>query len=77
MPGCARRECRRNDRHWRFADARLGAALALFSIGMLEHFGLGLMMFRIAFPLFSVVFTAQIALETKRLALELITLLTR
>ena len=77
-PGCARPECRRSNRHCRFADARLGAALALFSIGVLSTYGVGFNMFLIAFLLFVGAFgVTQIASETKGLALDVIAPLTR
>jgi hypothetical protein len=71
--GCARPECRRNDQHRRSADARLGAALALFKIGMLSIYGAGFMMFLIAFLWFVSAFAVtQTASETKGLALGVI-----
>jgi hypothetical protein len=63
--------------HCRFADTRLGAALALFSIGMLSTYGVGLAMFVIAFLLFVRAFAVtQIASETKGLAPDVVALLT-
>jgi uncharacterized membrane protein len=53
--------------------AQLGAALALFSLGMLSTYGAGFMTFLIAFLLFVGAFAVtQIASETKGLALDLI-----
>jgi len=64
--------------HCRFADGRLGAAFALFSVGMLSTYGVGFMMFLTAFPLFVGAFAVTlIASETKGLALDVIAPLTR
>jgi hypothetical protein len=52
--------------------------LALFSIGMLSSYGVGFMMFLIAFLLFVGAFAVtQIASETKSLALDVIAPLRR
>ena len=78
MSGCARPECRRNDRHSRFADAPLGAALALFSVGMPRTYRVGFVIFLIAFLLFVAGFAVtRIASETKGLALDVIAPRTR
>ena len=64
--------------HCRFADARLDAALALLSIGMLSTHGVGFMMFLIAFLLFVGAFAVtQIASETKGFALDVVAPLMR
>ena len=77
-PGFGLPECRKNDRHCWFADARLGAALALFRIGMLSTYGAGFMMFLIAFLSSVGAFAVtQIASETKELALAVIAPLTQ
>jgi hypothetical protein len=59
--------------HCPLADVRLGAALALFIIGMLSTYGVGFAMFLIAFLLFVGAFVmTQIASETEGLALGVI-----
>jgi hypothetical protein len=64
--------------HCRFADARLGAALALFKIGTLSTYGGGFAMLMIAFLLFVAAFAVtRIASETKGLALDVFAPLTR
>jgi hypothetical protein len=54
---------------------RLGGALALFKIGMLSTYGVGFMMFLIAFV--GAFALTQIASETEGLALDVIAPVTR
>ena len=49
---CARPAYRRNDRHWRFADAPLGVVLSIFRIGMPSTYGVSFLVVLIAFLLF-------------------------
>jgi hypothetical protein len=57
---------------------RLGGALALFKIGMLSTYGVGFMMFLIAFLSFVGAFAlTRIASETEGLALDVIAPVTR
>jgi HEPN domain-containing protein len=49
---CVRPECRKNDRHCRFADALLGPALSVFRIGMPSTYGVSFLVVLIAFLLF-------------------------